>query len=283
MTYSCYSFGKYILRICSEKVINTSFLTRLEPFTIGAMPEKDVYIDLELDDRFIQGAFVPGWSFVTLDSAQLVSYSNERSLVFQMQYSMDDRSKITIHVDVNNAMSTSLSIQHALMLALSDRCIGLHGVTVICGSIAVILSAPSGTGKTTLSRLLQKYCDVAVVNGDFALLEPTVDAKVIFEPTAFCGSSGICHNYRFPISGIVFLEQGNEPQIRPLVSREALKLMLSNIFIPQWDGELELSLKLLAIKVIENVQICKFSFPPTEESANMLFSYIENWNDVPMI
>lgn len=160
------------------------------------------------------------------------------------------------------------------MFLLSRNCIGLHCVTVLCSEQAICLAAPSGTGKTTLSNLLVKYGDAAVLNGDFALLSVEEDGKIMFEPTPFCGTSGICHNYRVPIDRIVFLEQAEENRFRALDPVSALRQLLSNSFVPIWDEEKTAQIQDHAIRIIERIPVSLFSFAPTAEAVTVFYSHL---------
>ena len=166
-----------------------------------------------------------------------------------------------------------LGIQHALMISLLRECVGLHGVTLLCGNEIIILSAPSGTGKTTLGKLLEKYSDAIIINGDFALLTPTDDG-VIFEPTPFCGSSGRCLNHRVRVNRVVFLEQGKTNEWRKLEEREAIIRFMSNAFVPTWDGGMQQAVQENILKCISMLKVNLFSFAPTQEAAEMFLNQL---------
>ncbi len=161
-----------------------------------------------------------------------------------------------------------------MLLGLAGEAFGLHGVTVICQDKVIILSAPSGTGKSTLGNLLHQFCDAAIVNGDFALLTPEADGKLMFEPTPFCGTSGICHNYRLKVDRIVFLEQAKENTFSELAPRQALTRLLSNVFVPTWDGERALAVQQNALQAVKMVPMNVFAFEPTQEAAEMFHDLV---------
>lgn len=160
-----------------------------------------------------------------------------------------------------------LGILYSLLLTRIQDCIGLHGVTIRCGGKTVILSAPSGTGKTTLSNLLLQYRNAEVINGDFALLSLDQDKRVIFEPTPFCGSSGICQNLRLPVDQIVFLRQGKENVAEALNTRQACANLLTNTFVPGWDGKLTNQVMMNVCTILEHLSFCVYSFKPDESAA----------------
>lgn len=165
-------------------------------------------------------------------------------------------------------------VHYAMMHSLAGQAIGFHGVTMLCGDQVIILSAPSGTGKTTLATLLEKHCGGLVINGDFALLHPDLKEGVIFEPTPFCGTSGRCANYRLRVNRIVFLEQGRGNAYRSLSPREGCTRLLSNCFVPEWDAERTSAVQETALKIIEHVPMGLYSFEPTQEAAELFHSIV---------
>lgn len=213
---------------------------------------------------------IPHWVTESHSSgSRLTYYPNQKSLfsifcrhpVYQIAVPRFDRHTIM------------LGMQHAIMLALSHQCLGFHGVTLICKDRVVILSAPSGTGKTTLAMLLREYCDAAIVNGDFALLTPS-KGQTFFEPTPFCGSSGIAHKFRLPIDHIVFLRQAKENVFCTLNTRQALSQLMSNSFIPPGDPLIMEQMQTLAISVVESVRVSSYAFEPTHEAATFFHDMV---------
>jgi len=168
-----------------------------------------------------------------------------------------------------------LGAQYGLMLALRDRCVGLHGATVRCGCETVILSAPSGTGKSTLAGLLEAYCGAQTLNGDFALLSADGDGAA-FEPTPFCGTSGICTDRRARIDRVVFLAQAPTDQWRELNGREALVRFMSNVFVPDWDAAAALCIQSTVMSALKHISVSAFAFAPTAEAARMLHDHTDS-------
>lgn len=177
---------------------------------------------------------------------------------------------VSVHYDISRSLP--LGIQHALMIATSG--IGLHGVTIICKDKGVVFSAPSGTGKTTITKLLQKYYQAAVINGDFSLLSISPDTTLVFEPTPFCGTSQVCHNHRIQINHIVFLEQAQENIYTRLSPRIALQKVLGNAFIPTWDTNSIAAIIDTAAQIVGTVTIGNYAFMPTKEAADLIYSIV---------
>lgn len=214
-----------------------------------------------------------GWHFQSHYGITKISYTIKREDVFAFEYK-ESVKNLTILITNNDCKFFRLSQQFGLMIALHESCIGLHGVTLMCRNEVVILSAPSGTGKTTLGHLLEEYFDGMIINGDFALLSVSEDG-VIFEPTPFCGTSRRALNHRVRVNRVVFLEQSTKNQWSVLDTRTAMIKFLANTFIPSWDKNMSSIIQENIAKCISFLKINSFAFVPEVKAAEMFFNHIE--------
>ena len=235
--------------------------------------------DYACDYRFVlhDTAEIPvkgsGWSWKKTDGLFDVTYCVHHRPQFRLTYGQGNT--VDVYAAASHMHHFQIGVQYATMLSAADRCIGLHGVTVLCGDQVVILSAPSGTGKTTLSNLLCRYTHAAVINGDFALLSVDDTGSLIFEPTPFCGSSGINRNVRLHVDRIVFLEQASENRITPMSAREAYINLMSNSFIPAWDMKLTHKIEEHIFRIVDHIPIDRYAFSPYPMAAGKLYDYMK--------
>ena len=213
------------------------------------------------------------WVCKEEDGKGIVMFSSAGRVRFQIEFGPANE-LVHIVTDANPMRNFRLGMQHALMLQFSKVCIGLHGVTISYQGQNIVLSAPSGTGKTTLAKLLQQYCGAEVINGDFAFLSIHESGGVVFEPTPFCGTSGQCVNSRVEIDRIVFLSQAKENKWVPLKTRDVCKLLLDNVFVPEWDGEKRTQIHESVFRVIDRIPIEQFAFMPEAEAAKMFITHV---------
>ena len=228
---------------------------------------------MEEDLLDCEAELTDGWMHQDSKTSSVAVYCRGGKALFGLEQTKPNL--VIVHIRKAMEWYIRTGIQYGLMFALSQECLGLHGVTLLCGNEIIILSAPSGTGKTTLASLLQAYCDAIVINGDFALLHPTEEG-VIFEPTPFCGSSGRSLNHRFRVNRVVFLGQAKENRWRKLDGREALTRFMTNCFIPTWDREKQEAIQSSILRCMEGLQMNAYEFAPTRQAAEQFLASINH-------
>ena len=113
-----------------------------------------------------------------------------------------------------------------------DRCI-FHGASFSWNGMAYILTAPSGTGKSTqLKNWKALYGDeIRIIDGDKPALRFMEDGRILVYPSPWSGKE----RWRgdpgkpFPLGGVVCLKQGKEDRIRKLSPDEAVLPVLTQI------------------------------------------------------
>ena len=267
------SFGRYLISINGSLNVCSSIFENWRAEDQTELSNIDSELYLEIDHSLADLKLKNGWNDLINDNCPEAVYSREGKPMFRLRYSLNDN-KVFISFAKEDYVSVKMGIQFGTMLALRDHCVGLHGVTILCGNEIIILSAPSGTGKTTLSKLLETYADAIVINGDFALLSPTDDG-LIYEPTPFCGSSGRSLNHRMKVNRVVFLEQCVDNIWKELPVRDAVVRFMNNAFVPDWDGDIVQKIQENIYNCINLIPINAFAFAPEKQAADV---FIQNLN-----
>ncbi len=113
----------------------------------------------------------------------------------------------------------------------------MHGVLMSAEGRGILLTAESGTGKSTHAALWLRYlgerCEI--INGDKPLIR-IIDGIPYAYGTPWCGKEGIHKNARVPLTDICFLERGKENSVCSVEKGEIMQNLLPSIHIPEGDG-----------------------------------------------
>ena len=120
---------------------------------------------------------------------------------------------------------------------LKHDAIAFHGVLMEHEGRGIVLSAPSGTGKTTHARLWRDYRRALILNGDRATC-CFENGRWIGFSLPWSGTSGECINRDVPLTAFVILEQALENSVERLTGLEAFGVVMPNLLYPSWDREL---------------------------------------------
>lgn len=120
-------------------------------------------------------------------------------------------------------------------------CTLFHAVAfVLCGR-AILLTAPSGVGKTTQFLNWQRLHpgETAVINGDKPLLECRSDGQIVVHTSPWRGKEQFTGACTAPLGGVVLLARGDENRIASLSAREAAApLMMQFLACPETEAEI---------------------------------------------
>lgn len=161
-------------------------------------------------------------------------------------------------------------IYHTALLRFNG--LYLHASAIEYQGKAYLFSAPSGTGKSTHTRLWQACFgeQARVFNDDKPTLRRLDDTWYAYG-TPWCGKDHININVKVPVAGICFLKQGPQNKIRRLSSQEAVNRIISQT-IRKFRTEARLDLLLGHLdKLVREIPVFELENLPVLEAA--LLSY----------
>ena len=170
----------------------------------------------------------------------------------------------------------ALNIHAVLSSIMLETILLRHGRGVLHASYirlpngrSVLFSAPSGTGKSTQAELWRRHRNAQIINGDKALLHlGSVGVSVSGLP--LCGSSGICRNVSGPVQAIIILSQSGENQICRLGGKDAVKALLSQLYIQRGETEAVAGALTLASEVAGRVPVFHLACLPEVSAVECL-------------
>lgn len=184
-----------------------------------------------------------------------------------------------------NEMSQAFLEYQALMiksgneLLLHGRAL-FHGVAVLWRGYAWIITAPSGTGKTTQLRhwrdILRK--EMKVINGDKPLLECRADGSVWVHSSPWRGKE----KFGIPgmsgrLGGIIHLKQGKENRIRKMdLSESVLPLFKEFVSVPEDTQQIICQTRILS-QMLDSVPVWELENLGDEASALLTLETVERY------
>ncbi len=162
-------------------------------------------------------------------------------------------------------------------IAYRNAMISMDSITVHSSSFAidgkgVIVSAPSGTGKSTHTGLWkERYGDrVTLLNDDRPVIR-FLEGKPMLCGTPWSGSTDIFANLKVPLEGVVMLTRSSENRIERLDMARALEMLMPRCFLPYFDGGLmEATIKVIE-KLVETVPVYLLQCRPDYEAVELVY------------
>lgn len=138
-------------------------------------------------------------------------------------------------------------------IAFRNRIIHCNGIVVHASGVewngqGILLTAPSGTGKSTQAALWESHLGARILNDDCPALR-VFENKVFMYGTPWSGSGIKYINEKSPLSMIVVLSQYKENIIEKVEKEEAVRMLIPRFFIPYHNPILMDK----AIKVVEKI------------------------------
>ena len=111
-----------------------------------------------------------------------------------------------------------------------------HGAVLECDGIAYAVTAHSGVGKTTHTRLwLSEFSDeVKILNGDKPILR-IIDGVITACSTPWMGKEGYGYNATRPLGGIAFLARGTVNVARRITPDKAVMRFMNQVYLSKAD------------------------------------------------
>ena len=153
-----------------------------------------------------------------------------------------------------------LMIQQTGKFLLRYHCCIFHCVSFVYKGYAWLLTAPSGTGKTTQylnwNRLYPD--EIVMISGDMPVLVLNDNSVISVHPTSWNGKENIGNQITAPLGGVICLEQGNKNCMHELKVKDGLIPLFSQFMaIPETEEEAE-SLSSIMENIFKNYPSMKF-------------------------
>ncbi len=154
-------------------------------------------------------------------------------------------------------------------LFVEDNILVFHGSSFMVNNSGFIITARSGVGKSTHSRLLKSLLgeEFQYINDDKPLL--LVNDVVTVYSSPWNGKERRGNNINAPLRAIMFLGRSEEPNYRKIINKEEIYIkLMSQTYLPKQKDKREKALKLVD-KLLKEINIYEINVNMNEESAKM--------------
>lgn len=161
------------------------------------------------------------------------------------------------------------------VVLLKDYILNFHGVLMEYAGKGIIISASSGTGKTTHARMWRSKYHALIINGDRSVCQK-IDNVWIGFGLPWSGTSGEQINRSVPINAMVILERGEENHVEILTGLEAFTGVLSNLQYPRWDKQSTCIAMDLVNNFLSEIPVIRLCCRPDEDAVDVLKVALES-------
>lgn len=155
----------------------------------------------------------------------------------------------------------------------------LHSASILYRDRLWLISAPSGTGKSTHAAIWNRLFGTPVINGDLNCIDISQTTLAV-KGTPWCGTSGIFDSKTYKLGGIILISQGSSNTVTPADKMDNIILSVANrLLSPSWTKDM-LRRNINAAKIIcSNSLIFSYSCDMSDNAAIRCREYIDNYMD----
>ena len=176
-------------------------------------------------------------------------------------------------VQRNYGLNNALMMAYAFASACSATML-MHASVIRQGGKGYLMTAPSGTGKSTHSRLwLNHIPDTELLNDDNPVIR-VFDSKALVYGTPWSGKTPCYKNMQVPLKAVVRLSQAPYNKIARLAPLQAFASLMPACSCKRWDNEAMSLLHKSVEKTITMVPCYHLECLPDEAAAMVCYNAV---------
>jgi len=165
-----------------------------------------------------------------------------------------------------------------LYFAQLKHMMAVHSASVLYRDKVWLFSAPSGTGKTTHTKMWQEVYGTPVINGDLNLVALENNVAMV-HGMPWCGTSGIYSKQSYPLGGVIFLEQGIGSEITNLSEEQKQLRLLHRCISPGWKAEMQERSCRMVEDISGKILLCQLTCNQEKEAVECSKKAIDTYFD----
>lgn len=179
--------------------------------------------------------------------------------------------------DLNRAVYILSGIMF-LEIAIYNNYFPLHATSITLNNKTYLISAPSGTGKSTIRKNFLKLYNATIINDDKPLLK-FINNEVYVVGSPFSGEDMINDNMNTKLSGIIFLNRGSNNKLESINKKDFINLLIKNTYRTKSKDAFNQMIKHTEL-LVDNIPAMKFYATKDTSAAkhlyNKLYKGVEN-------
>lgn len=146
----------------------------------------------------------------------------------------------------------------------------LHSSQICYNNKGIIFTGPSGMGKTTQSKLWEKYKNAKIVCNDRTIITKD-NNKYKTYGLPIDGSSPIRSTDSYELAAIVVLQQSLDNKIEKMNVSKTIASLMSQMIVSDWNSENKENIMNMIIELYQGIPVYKLSCTKDEKAVECLF------------
>ncbi len=285
----CYQVGGHRLAICFLDAHNDeTLLPSFAPFRIEDVEE--VELTVTVDDSFQWkrscdevGQFDCGGCnhgvYQCEDGGYQFEVSDTQGVLCSTMQSNADFTACTVTLQGATTRQRNYGLNNAMMMAYAfcfatDKTLLVHASVIRKDGVGYLMIAPSGTGKSTHTRMWFDNipgCDL--MNDDNPVVRILGDEVIIYG-SPWSGKTPCYRNVQAPVGAFVRIQQRPENSIRRLKPVQAYAELLPSMSSMKWDHRVYTGVCDAIIELISKVGVYELGCLPNGEAALVCYNEV---------
>ncbi len=162
-----------------------------------------------------------------------------------------------------------------VVFAQNNDCYLIHSASVEYNGCAWLFSGKSGEGKSTHTKLWNKYYGSALINGDLNMVGFENEEAVVYG-IPWCGTSEIYTEKKYKLGGIIFIKQSAKDFVEKTPSNKSQIMFVQRTISPLWTRQLFEKTADFAEKLTEKTKIYRLYCTENPSAAAKMKEYIDS-------
>lgn len=151
-----------------------------------------------------------------------------------------------------------------------------HASALAVDGEVILISADSGTGKSTHARLWKEYMtehQIENLNDDKPVIRNR-EGEYVAYGTPWCGKHRIQKNACAPVKAVVFLKRGKENEIRKISMQDAVTLVLKQVLAEKGNPQGLIKVLDLLDSFLRKIPVYELQCNISEEAVRLVYDTI---------